>query len=112
MEARNLTRDPEKEDFDHVSDKAGRSPSHDAALRDDSTDADDFGFTPEEQRKIIAHVDRRLVITVGVLYCVSLMDRTNLSAAAIAGMREELNLLVNNRYVCLPRTRLQSSCPS
>ncbi|KAH7363352.1 high-affinity nicotinic acid transporter [Plectosphaerella cucumerina] len=98
MEARNLTRDPEKEDFDHVSDKAGRSPSHDAALRDDSTDADDFGFTPEEQRKIIAHVDRRLVITVGVLYCVSLMDRTNLSAAAIAGMREELNLLVNNRY--------------
>lgn len=42
-------------------------------------------FTPAEQRKIIHRVDRRLVVTVGVLYCISLMDRTNLSAAAIAG---------------------------
>lgn len=42
-------------------------------------------FTPEEQRKIIHRVDRRLVVTVGILYCISLMDRTNLSSAAIAG---------------------------
>ena len=42
-------------------------------------------FTATEQRKIIHRVDRRLVVTVGVLYCISLMDRTNLSAAAIAG---------------------------
>lgn len=42
-------------------------------------------FTPAEQRNIIHRVDRRLVVTVGVLYCISLMDRTNLSAAAIAG---------------------------
>lgn len=42
-------------------------------------------FSPTEQRKIIHRVDRRLVVTVGVLYCISLMDRTNLSAAAIAG---------------------------
>jgi hypothetical protein len=42
-------------------------------------------FTPAEQRKIIHRVDRRLVVTVGVLYCISLMDRTNLSSAAIAG---------------------------
>lgn len=42
-------------------------------------------FTPAEQRKIIHRIDRRLVVTVGVLYCISLMDRTNLSAAAIAG---------------------------
>lgn len=26
-------------------------------------------FTPEEQRKIIHRVDRRLIITVGVMYC-------------------------------------------
>ena len=43
------------------------------------------GFTPEEQRKLIHRIDRRLVVTVGVLYCISLMDRTNLSAAAVAG---------------------------
>lgn len=47
-------------------------------------------FTPEEQRKIIHRIDRRLIITVGVMYCVSLMDRTNLSAAAIAGMTTDL----------------------
>jgi MFS family permease len=51
-------------------------------------------FTPAEQRKIIHRVDRRLVVTVGVLYCISLMDRTNLSAAAIAGMTKELKLSV------------------
>lgn len=42
-------------------------------------------FTPEEQRRIIHRIDRRLVVTVGVMYCISLMDRTNLSAAQIAG---------------------------
>jgi hypothetical protein len=42
-------------------------------------------FTEREQKKIIRRVDRRLVLTVGILYCISLMDRTNLSAAAVAG---------------------------
>ncbi|KAF2017694.1 major facilitator superfamily transporter [Aaosphaeria arxii CBS 175.79] len=51
-------------------------------------------FTPKEQRAIIHRIDRRLVVTVGVLYCISLMDRTNLSAAAIAGMTKELKLEV------------------
>ncbi|EHK49543.1 uncharacterized protein TrAtP1_010782 [Trichoderma atroviride] len=65
---------------------------HVAALEDD-----DFGFTQAEQRSIIRRIDRRLVITVGAMYCVSLMDRTNMSAANIAGMSVELNL-INNRY--------------
>jgi hypothetical protein len=42
-------------------------------------------FTLKEQRKIVHRIDRRLVVTVGVLYCISLMDRTNLSSASIAG---------------------------
>lgn len=42
-------------------------------------------YTPEEQRKIVHRVDRRLVLTLGVLYCCSLVDRTNLSSANIAG---------------------------
>ncbi|RFU80817.1 phthalate transporter [Trichoderma arundinaceum] len=62
-----------------------------------SLEDDDFGFTPTEQRSIIRRIDRRLVITVGAMYCVSLMDRTNMSAANIAGMSVELNL-INNRY--------------
>lgn len=46
-------------------------------------------FTEREQRKIIHRIDRRLVVTVGILYCISLMDRTNLSAAAVAGYAHE-----------------------
>jgi hypothetical protein len=59
---------------------------------------DDFGFSPEEQKKILRRVDRRLVLTVGAMYCISLMDRTNLGAANIAGMGKEL-MLIGNRYV-------------
>ncbi|KAK3081681.1 hypothetical protein LTS18_003938 [Coniosporium uncinatum] len=60
----------------------------------DSQDAYVEEYTPEEQRKIIHRIDRRLVTTVGLMYCISLMDRTNLSAAAIAGMTVELRLNV------------------
>ncbi|KAK4143042.1 general substrate transporter [Dichotomopilus funicola] len=63
----------------------------------DATTADDFGFTPEEQKKIIRRVDRRLVLTVGAMYCISLMDRTNLGAVNIAGMGKDL-VLVGDRY--------------
>ncbi|KAL2268368.1 hypothetical protein VTJ83DRAFT_3214 [Remersonia thermophila] len=59
--------------------------------------ADDFGFTEKEQRSIIRRIDRRLVLTVGALYCVSLMDRTNLGFANIAGMSVDLEL-TGNRY--------------
>lgn len=54
-------------------------------LSEDSTDAHIARFTPEEQRKIIHKVDRRLVLTLGALYACSLMDRTNLGAVNIAG---------------------------
>lgn len=45
----------------------------------------DEEYTPAEQRKIIHRVDRRLVTMTGLAYCVSLMDRTNLSMALVAG---------------------------
>lgn len=52
-----------------------------ASLHDDY----ECEFSEAEQRKIIHRIDRRLVLTVGTLYCISLMDRTNLSSANIAG---------------------------
>ncbi|KAG6023383.1 hypothetical protein E4U41_002030 [Claviceps citrina] len=65
---------------------------------DESSDAgSDYGFSREQQTRIIRRVDRRLVLTIGALYCVSLMDRTNMSAANIAGMGKEL-MLIDNRY--------------
>ncbi|KPI42047.1 High-affinity nicotinic acid transporter [Cyphellophora attinorum] len=54
-------------------------------------------FSPEEQKKIIRRIDRRLVLTLGFLYCVSLMDRTNLGIASVAGMGVDL-ALIGERY--------------
>jgi len=49
------------------------------------TDPRITAFTVEEQKKIVWRIDRRLVVTLGLLYMISLLDRTNLGAANIAG---------------------------
>jgi len=51
----------------------------------DSQDGYVSEFSPAEQKAIIHRIDRRLVVTCGFMYCISLMDRTNTSAAVIAG---------------------------
>jgi hypothetical protein len=61
---------------DRVEDIAGKSPP--SYVEDDE-------FTPQEQKKIIRRIDLRLVTMTGLAYCISLMDRTNLSMAAVAG---------------------------
>lgn len=58
------------------------------------TDAILASFTPAEEKKIMRKVDLYLVPMLGALYLVSLLDRTNLGAAAIAGMTKELHLAV------------------
>lgn len=70
-----------------------------------SSPEEDEEFSPEEQKRIIRRIDLRLVTMTGLAYCISLMDRTNLSMAAVAGMVKELRLDLGNRYVCflLPR---------
>ena len=45
----------------------------------------DEEYSKREQRKIIHKVDRRLITGLGLLFAVSLMDRTNLGNASIAG---------------------------
>ncbi|OAA54557.1 Major facilitator superfamily domain, general substrate transporter [Niveomyces insectorum RCEF 264] len=72
------------------SDLSGPNDDNDNALLPD--------FTPADEKRIIWHIDRRLVVTIGFLYCVSLMDRTNLGAANIAGMEKDLQLGVGSRY--------------
>jgi hypothetical protein len=57
----------------------------DIAQKTPSSGEEEEEFTEEEQRKIIRRIDLRLVTMTGLAYCISLMDRTNLSAAAIAG---------------------------
>jgi hypothetical protein len=42
-------------------------------------------YSHKEQRHIIHKVDRRLITALGLLLCVSLVDRTNLGNAMISG---------------------------
>jgi hypothetical protein len=42
-------------------------------------------FTAQERKRLIRRIDLRLVVTLGCLYCISLLDRTNLGAASVAG---------------------------
>lgn len=74
--AQHLEDDLEKKHIDEMERTGSEEESTDSRLTE---------FTPAEQKKIIHRVDRRLVTTLGVLYCASLMDRTNLGAANIAG---------------------------
>ncbi|RYO89425.1 hypothetical protein DL766_003258 [Monosporascus sp. MC13-8B] len=56
-------------------------------------------FSEAEQKKILRRIDVRLITASGVLYCASLIDRTNMSAANIAGMARDLRLQGNNYNV-------------
>ncbi|KAL5365022.1 major facilitator superfamily domain-containing protein [Aspergillus floccosus] len=80
---------PEKRSLENIEDVNQRALNH--------VDYDEE-YSYAEQRKIIHRIDRRLVTITGLAYCVSLMDRTNLSMAAVAGMTKELHLEVGTRY--------------
>lgn len=84
---------PASPDGFHVENTADRAKAEKEALDDDPV------FSVAEQRKIIHRIDLRLIVPTGVMYCVSLMDRTNLPNAAIAGMNTELEMSVGFRYV-------------
>ena len=73
------------EKIDGVGQHYENSSMDDSTGYTNETDPRITQFSHAEQRKIIHKVDRRLTLLLGVLYCVSLMDRTNLSAANIAG---------------------------
>jgi hypothetical protein len=86
-------------DATHMAGDEKYKASHVEAGSQRSELSDDEEYTPAEQKKIIHRVDRRLVLTCGIMYCISLMDRTNLGQASIAGMTKELKLAVGFRYV-------------
>ncbi|KAJ3963096.1 hypothetical protein N0V92_000075 [Colletotrichum tropicale] len=59
------------------------------------------GLSLEEQKKIIRRIDLRLLPILGIMYSISLIDRTNLGLALVAGMQEDLGLAVGNRYTVI-----------
>lgn len=76
--------EPETEfiDYSHNSDQS-RAPSKEEHMSDDDRFLADW--SEAEQSRLIRRVDLRLIPLCGLMYCVSLLDRTNLSNAAIAG---------------------------
>lgn len=44
-----------------------------------------FEFIPEEEKSLLRRIDIRLVITLGILYMCSMIDKTNLGIANISG---------------------------
>ena len=82
-------------DYKHDSEKIEvlDASSLERTVSEEVNDARIDFFTPEQQKKIIRRIDRRLVLTCGFLYCVSLMDRTNLGIAVVAGMGVDLKLI-------------------
>ncbi|KAJ5826182.1 phthalate transporter [Penicillium riverlandense] len=75
-----------------------KESSEHVEMMDSPVSNDDFGFTLRQQRHIFHKIDRRLITGLGLLLGVSLMDRTNLGNASIAGMQEDLGLTVGSRY--------------
>jgi hypothetical protein len=86
----------EKQNDTHVEEALTRKSKE--IPNDDEFDAE---FTPEEWRKIKRRIDRRLIVTCGFMYTISVMDRNNVGAAAIAGLTTELELNIGYRYVSL-----------
>jgi MFS family permease len=72
-------------------------PSHLEAARFDSSSNSET-FTSKEQAKIRGRIDCRLIPALGLMYGISLMDRKNVSNAAVAGMRKDLDLLTGYKY--------------
>lgn len=78
-----------KEVFDnsHLENAPYSTPS-DVKGGSSGADSDDevlSRWSAEDQKRILRKVDVRLIPICGLMYCVSLLDRTNLSNAAIAG---------------------------
>ncbi|RCI16208.1 hypothetical protein L249_1870 [Ophiocordyceps polyrhachis-furcata BCC 54312] len=68
---------------------------------EDATHVDvdrDEVYSLSEQKSIIRRVDLRLVSVLACLYVISLVDRVNISAAAIAGLNQDLQLQQGARF--------------
>ncbi|KAL2813418.1 major facilitator superfamily domain-containing protein [Aspergillus granulosus] len=58
-------------------------------------------LTDSEKKRIIRRIDFRLLPILGVMYSISLIDRTNLGLALVAGMQEDLGLAIGDRYTII-----------
>lgn len=71
----------------------------DKNLEDSKTEIEDVEFTsdPVLKKRVLRKIDLRLLPILGALYCIALIDRTNISVARISGLDEDVGLDVGNR---------------
>ncbi|KAK2742939.1 hypothetical protein FQN57_005069 [Myotisia sp. PD_48] len=75
-----------------------RSTEHVEASSLKDTESTVDMYTEKQMSRIRRRVDLRLIPCLGLMYAVSLMDRKNVANAAIAGMRQDLDLIKGYRY--------------
>ncbi|KAL6710422.1 hypothetical protein ACN47E_009368 [Coniothyrium glycines] len=49
-------------------------------------------YTPDEDKAVLKKLDRKLVLFMALLYCLSFLDRSNIGNARIAGLADDLEL--------------------
>ncbi|CAZ81943.1 unnamed protein product [Tuber melanosporum] len=81
----------EKVEYDGVDSPEVVTPPHASSVAES-------GIDPIYERKIIRKVDIRLIPMLAAIYSVAMVDRTNMSNAAIAGMMKDLKLYIGDRY--------------
>ena len=80
-----LRQDVEKLDVITSHNEAKPSFEVDASVGEDVADPILEQFSEADVRRVVRKIDWKLIPICGLMYCVSLLDRTNLSNAAIAG---------------------------
>lgn len=90
----------DKHAFEHRDGSAGSTTNYGSRFdgAPDGWDPHSSTWDCKQEKEIIHRVDRRLLPILGLMYAVSLIDRTNMSNARIAGMQEELRLDIGERY--------------
>ncbi|KAF2678947.1 MFS general substrate transporter [Lentithecium fluviatile CBS 122367] len=62
------------------------------------SEQDEQDWTLEEERAVVRKADLRVFPMLCVVFGLSLLDRTNISSAYIAGLAEDLHLAIGSRY--------------
>ena len=71
---------------------------NDEAVKVLATYAGDEVWTPEEEKRVVRKIDRRLLPLLILTYGLQYYDKAMLSQAAIFGLRTDLELTTGNRY--------------
>jgi CCR4-NOT transcriptional regulation complex NOT5 subunit len=99
---------------DRSSSKEGEKPElaniEDLERQKEQVEARLSRFTKEEEEAVIRKLDWHLMPLIFVLYSLSVLDRSNLGNAKIAGMQKDINIS-GNRYAWLG-TIFYISCKS